>query len=119
MKSASALLGLLLALPAFAQNSCPVGQYQVCLVVCFCAPIDPGQGGQVLQDVERVAAASLAFALRQARDEATANGTQPIPCTFAPSSNPGTTLPCSTPPATGSATSSRSARPMHCCRTPM
>ncbi|MDF9619690.1 DUF4157 domain-containing protein [Pseudomonas entomophila] len=79
MKIASALLGVLLALPAFAQNSCPVGQYPVCLVVCFCAPIDPGQGGQVLQDVERVAAASLAFALRQARDEATANGTQPIP----------------------------------------
>ncbi|MFJ4388756.1 eCIS core domain-containing protein [Pseudomonas soli] len=79
MKFASTLLGLLLASPAFAQNSCPTGQYQVCLVVCFCAPIDPNQGGQVLQDVERMATGSLVFALRQARDEATANGTQPIP----------------------------------------
>ena len=79
MKFASTLLGLLLALPAFAQDSCPVGQYQVCLVVCFCAPIDPNQGGQVLQDVERMATGSLVFALRQAREEATANGTQPTP----------------------------------------
>ncbi|WP_194792002.1 DUF4157 domain-containing protein [Pseudomonas sp. UFMG81] len=79
MRRASALLGLLLALPALAQQSCPQGEYPVCLVVCFCAPIDPAQGGQVLQDVERMATASLVFALRQARDEATANGTQPIP----------------------------------------
>ncbi|MDT3712485.1 DUF4157 domain-containing protein [Pseudomonas soli] len=79
MKFASTLLGLLLALPAFAQDNCPTGQYQVCLVVCFCAPIDPNQGGQVLQDVERMATGSLVFALRQAREEATANGTQPIP----------------------------------------
>ncbi|MGG7599094.1 DUF4157 domain-containing protein [Pseudomonas sp. B21-023] len=79
MKFASTLLGLLLALPAVAQDSCPTGQYQVCLVVCFCAPIDPNQGGQVLQDVERMATGSLVFALRQARDEAAANGTQPIP----------------------------------------
>ena len=79
MKFASTLLGLLMTLPAFAQDSCPTGQYQVCLVVCFCAPIDPNQGGQVLQDVERMASGSLVFALRQARDEATANGTQPIP----------------------------------------
>ncbi|MHA6159887.1 DUF4157 domain-containing protein [Pseudomonas sichuanensis] len=79
MKIASALLGLLLALPAAAQQSCPTGQYQVCLVVCFCAPLDPNQGGQVLQDVERMATASLVFALRQARDDATNRGTQPIP----------------------------------------
>ncbi|MCU7240072.1 DUF4157 domain-containing protein [Pseudomonas peradeniyensis] len=79
MRLASTLLGLLLALPAFAQERCPAGQYQVCLVVCFCAPIDPNQGGQVLQDVERMATGSLVFALRQARDEATANGSQPIP----------------------------------------
>ncbi|KNX77685.1 hypothetical protein DA83_00400 [Pseudomonas sp. 250J] len=79
MRLASTLLGLLLALPAFAQERCPTGQYQVCLVVCFCAPIDPNQGGQVLQDVERMATGSLVFALRQARDEATANGSQPIP----------------------------------------
>lgn len=79
MKFASTLLGLLLTLPVFAQESCPTGQYQVCLVVCFCAPVDPNQGGQVLQDVERMATGSLVFALRQARDEATASGSQPIP----------------------------------------
>ncbi|QXH33228.1 eCIS core domain-containing protein [Pseudomonas muyukensis] len=79
MRFASTLLGLLLALPACAQDSCPAGQYQVCLVVCFCAPLDPGPGGQVLQDVERMATGSLVFALRQAHEEATASGTQPIP----------------------------------------
>lgn len=79
MKFASTLLGLMLTLPVFAQESCPTGQYQVCLVVCFCAPVDPNQGGQVLQDVERMATSSLVFALRQARDEATASGSQPIP----------------------------------------
>lgn len=79
MRFASTLLGLLMTLPAFAQDSCPTGQYQVCLVVCFCAPIDPNQGGQVLQDIERMATGSLVYALRQARDEAAANGTQPIP----------------------------------------
>ena len=46
---------------------------------CFCAPIDPGQAGQVLKDVEVMASSSLAFALRQARDEATASGSEPIP----------------------------------------
>lgn len=79
MKFASTLLGLMLTLPVFAQESCPTGQYQVCLVVCFCAPVDPNQSGQVLQDVERMATGSLVFALRQARDEATASGSQPIP----------------------------------------
>ncbi|ODB35060.1 hypothetical protein A9L43_06050 [Pseudomonas mosselii] len=79
MKFASMLLGLMLTLPVFAQESCPTGQYQVCLVVCFCAPVDPNQSGQVLQDVERMATSSLVFALRQARDEATASGSQPIP----------------------------------------
>lgn len=79
MKIASALLALLVSLPAFAESTCPSGEYQVCMVVCFCAPLGPGQGGQVLQDVERMATASLVFALRQARDEATASGTLPIP----------------------------------------
>ncbi|WDY55949.1 eCIS core domain-containing protein [Pseudomonas sp. PSKL.D1] len=79
MKRIEWLLALLLAAPALAEQTCPPGQYQVCLMGCFCAPIDPGQAGQILKDVETMASGSLAFALRQARDEATANGTQPIP----------------------------------------
>lgn len=79
MKLTSLLLGLVLSAPAFAEQACPPGQYQVCLMGCFCAPIDPGQAGQILKDVEVVASSSLVFALQQARDEATANGTQPIP----------------------------------------
>ncbi|HDS1737368.1 DUF4157 domain-containing protein [Pseudomonas sp. BP8] len=79
MKRASLLLGLVLALPALADNACPPGQYQVCLLGCFCAPIDPGQTGQILKDVERMASSSLAFALQQARDEAAAKGTEPVP----------------------------------------
>ncbi|MFK3681525.1 DUF4157 domain-containing protein [Pseudomonas sp. NPDC088890] len=79
MKRASLLLGLALALPAAADNACPPGQYQVCLMGCFCAPIDPGQAGQILKDVELMTSSSLVFALRQARDEANAQGTEPIP----------------------------------------
>lgn len=51
----------------------------MCLMGCFCAPIDPGQAGQVLKDVEVLASSSLAYALRQARDETTASGSEPIP----------------------------------------
>ncbi|MHC6225954.1 eCIS core domain-containing protein [Pseudomonas sp. X10] len=82
MKSASStLLALALALPlqAHTEEACPTGQYQVCLGTCFCSPIDLGQVGQVLRDVERVASTSLAIALQQARDEATARGSQPLP----------------------------------------
>jgi len=78
MRNAS-LLALLLALPVSAEQACPVGQYPVCLGACFCSPVDPGQAGQVLQEVERMASSSLALALQQARDEADSRGTQPIP----------------------------------------
>lgn len=79
MKRISLLLGLTLTVPALAEQACPPGQYQVCLMGCFCAPIDPGQAGQILKDVEVMASSSLTFALRQARDEATASGVEPIP----------------------------------------
>lgn len=79
MKLAAMLLGLLLSPAALADDACPSGQYQACMGVCFCMPVGDGQGGAVLQDVERMATASLVYALRQARDEANANGTQPIP----------------------------------------
>lgn len=79
MKAASLLLGLALSLPVAAGNACPPGQFQVCLMGCFCAPVDPGQAGQVLADVERMASASLAFALQHARDEAAQAGSEPIP----------------------------------------
>ena len=79
MRAASLLCAMLLSTAASAEQACPPGQYQVCLMGCFCAPIDLGQAGQVLKDVEVMASSSLAFALRQARDEATANGSEPIP----------------------------------------
>jgi len=70
---------LLASMTASAEQACPPGQYPVCLMGCFCAPIDPGQAGQVLKDVEILASSSLAYALRQARDEATVSGSEPIP----------------------------------------
>lgn len=78
MKWISALFGLVLAAPALAGN-CPEGQYEACVVVCFCMPVGEGQPGDVFKDVENMATASLVFALRQARDDANASGTQPIP----------------------------------------
>ncbi|MEG0247029.1 MAG: DUF4157 domain-containing protein [Pseudomonas sp.] len=79
MKALSLLFGLLLSLPVVAEQACPPGQYQVCLMGCFCAPVDPGQAGQILKDVETMASTSLAYALRQARDEASTSGSEPIP----------------------------------------
>lgn len=79
MKRISLLLGLLMSLPALAEQACPPGQYQVCLMGCFCAPIDPGQAGQIFKDVEVLASSSLTYALQQARDEATASGVESIP----------------------------------------
>jgi len=79
MKAVNLLLGLFLSVPVFAEQTCPPGQYQVCLMGCFCAPVDPGQAGQILKDVETMASTSLAYALRQARDEASASGSEPIP----------------------------------------
>ncbi|WP_369986857.1 DUF4157 domain-containing protein [Pseudomonas xanthosomatis] len=78
MRLINALFGLLLAAPALAGN-CPEGQYEACVVVCFCMPVGEGQPGDVFKDVENMATASLVFALRQARDDANASGTQPIP----------------------------------------
>jgi len=79
MKAVNLLLGLFLSVPVFAEEACPPGQYQVCLMGCFCAPVDLGQAGQILKDVEAMASTSLAYALRQARDEASASGSEPIP----------------------------------------
>ncbi|MDF2488547.1 MAG: hypothetical protein K0S77_1169 [Pseudomonas sp.] len=76
MTRISTLLLLALALPASADPICPAGQFAICLGSCFCSPVNPGQ---VLQDVQYMASSSLAVALQQARDEATASGTQPIP----------------------------------------
>ena len=79
MKPVNLLLGLFLSAPVLAEQACPPGQYQVCLMGCFCAPVDPGQAGQILKDVEAMASTSLAYALRQARDEANASGSEPMP----------------------------------------
>ena len=79
MKATNLLLLLLASMSASAEQACPPGQYQICLMGCFCAPFDPGQAGQVLKDVEVMASSSLAYALRQARDEATASGSEAIP----------------------------------------
>ncbi|WP_447734542.1 eCIS core domain-containing protein [Pseudomonas shirazensis] len=72
-------LALALARPAAAADTCPAGQYQVCLMGCFCTPFDPGQAGQILQDVEHMASSGLVFALQQAQADATALGTEPMP----------------------------------------
>ncbi|MBI6944791.1 DUF4157 domain-containing protein [Pseudomonas putida] len=79
MRGASLLLALVSSAAVSAEPACPPGQYQVCLMACFCAPVDPGQAGRVLEDVQVMASSSLAYALRQARDEATASGSAPMP----------------------------------------
>lgn len=75
---ARALYGLCLWLGlTFAAQaaSCPAGQFPVCLGGCVCVP-DPRQ---VQEDMSRTAAPALADWLLRSRDNALAEGVQPMP----------------------------------------
>ena len=75
LKSLS-LLALSAVLSTSAQAAgCPVGQRQVCLLACFCAPQDaPG-----LDDLHRFASSGLRDWILQSRHRLLASGVEPIP----------------------------------------
>lgn len=58
---------------------CPSGQQQVCAVVCFCAPLSQADIDGLYEDATQLAASGLEQGLRQARERAAADGTEPVP----------------------------------------
>lgn len=59
--------------------ACPSGQQQVCAVVCFCAPLSQADIDGLYEDATQLAASGLEQGLRQARERAAADGTEPVP----------------------------------------
>jgi hypothetical protein len=74
----SALLLSCVGTPA-AAFACPAGQYQVCVVACFCAPGSEGEFGTVLENMNQMAASGLESWILQSRDTAATGDVQPIP----------------------------------------
>lgn len=59
--------------------ACPSGQQHVCAVVCFCAPLSQADIDGLYEDATQLAASGLEQGLRQARERAAADGTEPVP----------------------------------------
>lgn len=59
--------------------ACPSGQQQVCAVVCFCAPLSQDDIDGLYEDATQLPASGLEQGLRQARERAAADGTEPVP----------------------------------------
>lgn len=59
--------------------ACPSGQQHVCAVVCFCAPLSQADIDGLYEDATQLAASALEQGLRQARERAAADGTEPVP----------------------------------------
>lgn len=74
----SALLLFCAGMPT-AVYACPAGQYQVCVVACFCAPGAEGELGAVLENMNQMAAAGLENWIVQSRDSAAIGHVQTIP----------------------------------------
>jgi len=64
------------SLPSLA---CPAGQYEVCVVTCFCAPGTEGDVGTIFKDMNQMAATGLENWIVQSREMAAAGDIQPIP----------------------------------------
>jgi len=74
----SALLLFCVGAPC-AAIACPAGQYQVCVVACFCAPGAEGELGTVFENMNQMAAAGLENWIVQSRDTAAMGDVQTIP----------------------------------------
>lgn len=62
--------------PAFA---CPQGQYQVCVVACFCAPGAKEDTGELFENMNQIAAAGLQSWIVQSRNTAATGDVRSIP----------------------------------------
>lgn len=59
--------------------ACPQGQYQVCVVACFCAPGSKEDSGELFENMNQIAAAGLQSWIVQSRNTAATGDVQTIP----------------------------------------
>ncbi len=59
--------------------ACPVGQRQVCVVACFCAPGSEEEMGEIFENMNQMAASGLQNWIVQSRNTAAAGDTRTIP----------------------------------------
>ncbi|WP_256577544.1 DUF4157 domain-containing protein [Pseudomonas sp. R37(2017)] len=74
-----------LAIPLFsigtssAVLACPEGQYQVCMVACFCAPGSKEENGEIFESMNQMAAFGLQNWIVQSRNTAATGDIRTIP----------------------------------------
>lgn len=73
---AALILSAFISTPLLA---CPAGQVEVCLAQCLCVSDPDGSLDALQKQVRQVAAPALAGWLQRARDQAVAEGVEPIP----------------------------------------
>ena len=59
--------------------ACPTGQYQVCVVACFCAPGSEEDFGTIFKDMNQLAASGLENWIVMSRNNAATGDVLPIP----------------------------------------
>lgn len=59
--------------------ACPQGQYQVCVVACFCAPGSKGDVGEIFDNMNQMAAAGLQSWIVQSRNTVATGDIQTVP----------------------------------------
>ena len=74
-----------LAIPLFSVGTssavfaCPQGQYQVCMVACFCAPGSKEETGEIFENMNQMAASGLQNWIVQSRNTAATDDIRTIP----------------------------------------
>ncbi|MNS23048.1 hypothetical protein D3C72_548540 [compost metagenome] len=74
-----------LAIPLFSVGTssavfaCPQGQYQVCMVACFCAPGSKEETGEIFENMNQMAASGLQNWIVQSRNTAATDDLRTIP----------------------------------------
>lgn len=64
---------------AFAGAACPVGQSEVCVLACFCAPGSKEEIGPIYENMSQMAASGLQEWIVQSRNAAATGDIRPIP----------------------------------------
>lgn len=60
-------------------SACPAGQYEVCVVACFCAPGSKEEIGSIYENMSQMAASGLQEWIVQSRNSAATGDTRTIP----------------------------------------
>jgi len=64
---------------SFSVYACPKGQYEVCVVTCFCAPGSKEETGSIFENMSQIASSGLQSWIVQSRDTAATGDIRTIP----------------------------------------